>query len=640
MDESEKRLRIMLDSVDLACYFFDQQANLIDCNQQALDIFGCEYKPDFLENFYSFSPEFQPDGSRSRDKAREIILKTFETGRWNLFWEHKRVDGTPLPVDVTLIRVSWRDNFRVVAYNRDLSKLIETEDILKRMLATTEASPNFTLYLDVNGKIEYMNPVVSDVSGYSWKELMQNGLSLMFKPEDLELLKQEYITAALKKIPKQFEMPLVSRNGVVRNFSFSIFAVETHRVHTGIALMGMDITEEKRMQRELAAAKEQAERALASEVQYNQAKSDFLSRVSHELRTPLNAIIGLTTIAEKTNDKMELNQFSGKVKEASENLLWLVNDILDLTSIDTGKFDYNPEPFSFSEALRPVIENITQRVKNKEQTFITRIENGIHDQLIGDVRRFKQVLLNLLFNAVKFTPEKGKIELTARELEAGENECTLRFEIIDNGIGIAAEVLEHLGENFEQADNSITRKHGGMGLGMSLTKRIVEMMKGRISVTSELGKGSCFTCDVRLGLGIKEGAGKAAEKSSAVDLKGKRVLVVDDVEINREILFAMLEDTGAILDGAVDGSDAVKHFSENKYDLVLMDIHMPVMNGYDATKNIRVLPLPWAGSTPIITVSAESSVELHLRCREAGINDHLPKPVDMEALFEMIARWV
>jgi len=518
--ETEERLRVMLDTMAFACVFFDSLGDPIDCNQRAVELFGCKDKEEFLGNFIRMSPEYQSDGMRSKDKIEQVLMNAFDTGKKTFLWDHVRLDGTLLPTEVTLIRVKWKDGYRIVAYVRDLSRLVEAEDKLK---------------------------------------------------------------------------------------------IAMH---------------------ELAAAKEQAERALASEVQYNKAKTDFLSRVSHELLTPLNAILGITQVAQHDHS-------NAKINAAAEHLFDLVNDILDMTGFDTGKFNFTVQPFSFSTAMRQIVGNISQRAKVKEQIFTVNIDSGIHDMVLSDERRLKQVLQKLLLNAVKFTPEKGRIELSAKMLEDDGNKCTVRFEVIDNGIGITTQELENIWGVLEQADTSITRSHGGMGLGLPLTKRIIDLMEGSMLVESEPGKGSRFICEVRLGVVSNDSRETNNTQDCIIaDLTGKRILIVDDQDINREILTAMLEDTGAVLDDAADGNEAVKMFSQYKYDLVLIDLHMPVMDGFTAAKAIRATAFAWAKTIPIISVSAETSAELHEKCIEAGINDHLPKPVEMGSMHKMIAKWI
>jgi len=652
LKESENRLRVMLDTMAIACYFFDSELTLIDCNQQAVDLLGCSTKQELFEKFFTFSPEYQSDGSVSIEKGEENLRRVFETGITEVIhWEHLRADGTPLPVEVTLVRTKWKDGFRLIAYVRDLSKLVETETNLRRIQSLAEASPDINIYLETNGDIRYMNPSLSRISGYTREELQKDGLQLIFSPDDYKRLNDDYIPAALARVLASFEMTVAAKDGRKQEYSFAVVPVPMYDGSTGIGLQGKDITDLKRMQRDLEIAKDLAERALESEIQYNKAKSDFLSRVSHELRTPLNAIAGLTSIAKKYDDKDEIEQNYIKIRESTEHLLSLVNDILDMTGFDTGSFEFTPAPFNFKKAIDSVIDKIGTKVLDKDQAFSSSIDDRISGWLFSDVRRLKQVLMNLLSNAVKFTPEGGSIKLSAKMLDHNEKECGVRFEVYDTGIGISPDVLEHLGQVFEQADNSITREYGGMGIGLSLTKRIVEMMNGQIWVSSEPGKGSCFSFEVRFGVAEAQpeespaGEGGAASNAAlevpvVPDLSGKRVLVVDDVDINRDILIMLLEETGAILDGAEHGADAVKLFTERKYDLILIDLHMPVMDGFTATKIIRDSDRPWAKTIPIVAVSAESSGELHSRCLEAGITDHIVKPIDADALLRMIPHWL
>ncbi|MCL1818109.1 MAG: ATP-binding protein [Spirochaetaceae bacterium] len=645
--ESENRVRVMLDTMVFACLFFDSSIQIVECNQRAVEIFGVADKQYICENFFNLMPEFQPDGSSSREKVKELVRRAFDTGRGAFAWEHHKFDKTPLPAEITLIRVEWKGGYRVVAYIRDLSKLVETEDNLRRTLAMAEASPNISLFLSAEREIEYCNPVVSFVSGIPREELFQGGLPLLFSPEDFGRLTRVYMRAALEDRPVDFEMSVVSRNAQKRDFAFSLFAVEMRNSRTCLSLLGRDITEIKKIQRELVVAKEQAEQALASEVQYNKAKNDFLSKVSHELRTPLNIIIGATKVAQKADKKEELLRCHGEVKEASEHLLGLVNDILDLASFDMGNFSFFPQPFDFKKMIDSVIRKFTLKTQAKKQRFITAIDNRIPAWVDTDEHRIKQILSKLLSNAVEFTPEEGKIGLSVQMTKNDGKECTIRCEVSDTGAGIDKELQQRLlGDAFEQADNSITRKHGGMGLGLPLTQRIVELMKGKLRVESEPGKGSRFTCDVRLGVATDAQRENEMDEKNAADapgipnLSGKRILVVDDVDVNREILFALLEDTGAVFDGAADGEEAEKMFLQNKYDLIFMDLHMPVMDGFTAVKNIRGSARPWATTVPIISVSAEGGADLSAKCREAGITDHLTKPVDTEKLFAMITQWM
>jgi len=647
--EADVRTRMMLDTTPMLCLLWETDGTLIDCNKETLRLTGFTDKSEYIKKFFNMLPEFQPNGEESHAALIQYHENAYKNGSAHFEWLLLTGSGEELPLDVTIVSVPWNDGYRLAVYALDLREVKakevlarKTENNLRRIMATAEASPNLTFFLGASGNIEFVNPAVSGNSGYSAEELQKYGLSLMFDPEDFRILKKEYLSAALKGLSVNFEMTMIAKTGDKLDIYFSVFPVVMNDGSTGIGMIGRNITEQKQMQKDLAIAKEHAEKALESELRYNKAKSNFLSKVSHELRTPLNAIIGITNAAEKTTERKELEKYCHSIRAASKNLLSLVNDILDHTSIDTASFDFSPRQFSFSKALSSVIGEISMLAKEKNQELILNISGEIHDCLYSDERRLKQVLLNLLLNAVKFTPENGKITFSAREFANYGTECIIRFQVIDSGVGISHEALSRLYETFEQADNSITREHSGLGLGLSLTKRIVEIMHGYISVESEEGKGTCFTCDLKLEI-VKEEKQqelKAPGAHNDLDLNGKYILVADDVEINREVLFAMLENSGAVLEGARNGEEAVKMFSEKKYDLVLIDLHMPVMDGFTASKNIRASAQSWAKTVPIISISAESSGELRLKCFEAGINDNLMKPVEAENLLKAIGRWL
>jgi methionine--tRNA ligase beta chain len=370
----------MLDNISIPCFFFFFSGNILDCNQQIVNLFGCSDKEDFLKSFYYLSPKYQSDGSQSRDKIKEIVERVINTDKRLLFhWDHIKKDGTLLPSEISTIRVAWKNEYRAIVCARDLSELVETEDNLRRVLATAEASPNATIFIGVSGNIEYINPAISAVSGFSQEEIMEKGLALIFSPEDFERLYKKHISAALRDHPEDFEITLLTKKREKLDFFFSAFSVELYGGSVGVGLVGRDITEQKHVHHDLALARDQAERALEAEMKYNQAKSDFLSRVSHELRTPLNAIIGMSGIARKTNDKDELEHCHAKIEEASENLLWLINGILDLSSIDTDKFDFTLKPFSFNSIMSSIVENIT--VKNVNVT----VKNAsVKDETVKD----------------------------------------------------------------------------------------------------------------------------------------------------------------------------------------------------------------------------------------------------------------
>jgi len=291
-----------------------------------------------------------------------------------------------------------------------------------------------------------------------------------------------------------------------------------------------------------------------------------------------------------------------------------------------------------------VVNNIVHmRVEEKKQNFSVDIDSSIPKTLIADEQRLAQVITNLLTNAVKFTPENGSIAVTAERIGENNGFCSLRIIVKDSGIGISGEQQKHLFVPFEQADGSISRKFGGTGLGLSISKRIVEMMGGNIWVESELGKGASFILEVEAKIGSGRGVVEESVVESVDDSRvfvGKRILIAEDVDINREIIYALLEETGVVIDFAEDGAEAVQMYVSmpDAYDMILMDIQMPEMDGYEATKRIRQSGEPGAKTIPIVAMTANVFREDIERCIEAGMNGHLGKPIETERVFEVLKK--
>ena len=369
----------------------------------------------------------------------------------------------------------------------------------------------------------------------------------------------------------------------------------------------------------------------------SRAKSAFLARMSHEIRTPLNAIIGMARITQQNveSDSKAYNS-TGEVILASNHLLGILNDVLDTAQIETGKLSLLMEPFDFKEAASEVQSIIAQQCLEKSIRFTQNIDSMSRTIVIGDKLRLKQVMINILSNAVKFTPLDGEVELIIKSRLSGE-EAAITITITDNGIGITPEQMPGLFMAFEQADNSIAERFGGVGLGLSISQTLVREMGGEIAVESTVGVGSSFSFEITMPLMQLEE--EHHEELYDIKLSGKHLLLVEDIEINRIILTELLADTELIIDEAVDGAEAVRIFSEspqNYYDLVFMDIQMPNMNGYEATAAIRALDRPDAAATPIVAMTANAYKEDVDMALASGMNEHLSKPIDIDAVYRVI----
>jgi len=397
----------------------------------------------------------------------------------------------------------------------------------------------------------------------------------------------------------------------------------------------------------LIAAKEDA-------LKNSRAKSDFLSRMSHEIRTPMNAIIGMTKIADNTNDIGKLRYCLATIGVSSAQLLGLINDILDVSKIEAGKFELDFAPFNIEKSLMKVCNLIIDSAERKGQKFDVILGNNMRVHYLGDELRLSQVITNLLSNAVKFTPENGTITLTVEEKQRKEDGSVLRFTVADTGIGMTQEQIGRLFTSFEQADESITRKFGGTGLGLSISKSIIDKMNGTIWVDSEINKGTAFTFDIELKWSAQQSGGAIFNGITPSDLKlliveGKEtedvpdfsdvtLLLAEDVDINREIFITLLENTNVKIDIAENGLIAVQKFTAHpeQYNMIIMDVQMPEMDGYEATKTIRALDLPRAKTIPILAMTANAFKEDVDKCIACGMNDHLAKPVDIKVVIEKI----
>jgi len=387
--------------------------------------------------------------------------------------------------------------------------------------------------------------------------------------------------------------------------------------------------------RELSLAKDVAEGA-------NLAKSAFLANMSHEIRTPLNAITGMAHFIRRGGLTPIQSEQLGKLEGAGAHLLNIINAILELSKIEAGKFTIEESPVKVESILGNVLSLLHDKVQAKQLKLLCEIES-LPSNLFGDATRLQQALLNYASNAVKFT-ETGSVTLRAHLVDQDEHSAVLRFEVRDTGIGIAPEVLPKLFSAFEQADNSTTRKYGGTGLGLAITKKLAEMMGGDSGAESALGQGSTFWFTVRLRKALLPAVESEfspvtdAEQQLKTRFAGQRILLAEDEPINREITLALLEDVGLKVDLAEDGIEALSLATANGYALILMDMQMPGMDGLEATRRIRHLPV--GGDVLILAMTANAFVEDKQRCLEAGMDDFLSKPVDPELLFNTLLKWL
>ncbi len=391
--------------------------------------------------------------------------------------------------------------------------------------------------------------------------------------------------------------------------------------------------------------------ALLAAEDANRAKTTFLNNMSHDIRTPMNAIMGYTELAkEHIGDASRVADYLEKISVSSNHLLSLINDVLDMSRIESGKVSIKEREAKLPDILHDIRTIMQANMKAQRLTFLVDAQNIAHKNLICDDLRLQQVLLNLLSNAVKFTPSGGTVSLSVTEKPRRSSERALyEFSVRDSGIGIAKEFQEHMFEPFTREENVTVNGIQGTGLGLAIAKNIIDMMGGTISVTSEPGQGSEFVVSLECKIGeAPSGENKAASEAAAqaaidADIAGTKILLVEDNEMNREIGMAVLSQRDVVVQTASDGDEAVETLKNAKpgdFDLVLMDIRMPRMNGYDATRAIRALPNKEVASIPIVATTANAFDEDRALAEQAGMDGYIVKPVDIQKAIEVIHEFV
>lgn len=404
----------------------------------------------------------------------------------------------------------------------------------------------------------------------------------------------------------------------------------------GFAIVDDAVRAEQEQQRALKDALAQAERA-------NRAKTTFLNNMSHDIRTPMNAIIGFTNIALKKVISPEVKGCLEKISESSDHLLTLINDVLDISRIESGKTKFNPVPVDLT-AVADVVLDITHGfLSNRDITFDVRRVNLKHPYVLADAVRIREVLVNILSNAVKFTEDGGSISFVTTCRQGGdEKHIVVTYRISDTGIGMSPEFLTHIFDEFSQEESSARTQYKGTGLGMAITKRYVDLMGGTITVESKKGIGSVFTVELPMELTDAEDVEKQDMPMNRADLTGIRILMAEDNDLNAEIAMVQLNELGIRVTRAADGDEAVRLFADNPpdtFDVILMDIMMPKRNGYEAAGAIRSMEdRPDGHTIPIIAMTANAFAEDIQASLDAGMNAHLAKPIVMEEVLKTIAR--
>ncbi|MES2730474.1 MAG: ATP-binding protein [Bacteroidota bacterium] len=455
--------------------------------------------------------------------------------------------------------------------------------------------------------------------------------------QDISLVQQSLQAALQEGKPFQIDILAVLPDNTYQYLLMQGAALYQGNQVTRIHGILLNINERKQMEMALVQAKETAE-------SISQSKSEFLSSMSHEIRTPMNAIVGLTDMMLQEELKPHILENLRMIKYSSDNLLVLINDILDISKIEANKVTFEQVEFDLYRQMHDLSHSMGFKAREKALRLNCYIQEGLPQVLIGDPYRLNQILFNLISNAVKFTHE-GQVNIRVTSIEpvnslSEKNRINLLFSIEDSGIGIAEEELNNIFERFVQASSATTRQYGGTGLGLAITKRLVELQDGEINATSTLGKGTTFTIDLSFTVSDKTSlAAPKAISTEAKDLSGVRLLMVEDNSLNQIVAKRLLNRWKAEIEIANDGKEALELLGVQAYDVILMDIHLPVMNGYEITKLIRKGSAGTLNAQiPIIALTADAYPETKEKTRQAGMDDWVIKPFEQDLFYEAIIR--
>jgi len=490
--------------------------------------------------------------------------------------------------------------------------------------AVVEDGSDIIFIVDYEGNIRYHNTSVHQTLGYRPKSLNGRNFFDYILPESVQDLKRQFKKSQQRAYTQNIEFQFLCRDYSYRFLEFNAINLKHKEGLDGFILDCRDIAQRKESEAEL--------------VRLQKAKEQFLANISHEIRTPLNGIAGMAGLLGQNPSPEERETYLNAIKHSAENLKLIINDILDLAAIESGKLSFEKIAFNLKDFLPSLISTFMYQAREKRISLDYHIDESLNKILVGDPVRLNQILINLISNAVKFT-HTGSIKVLCKTEKEQKGICWVRIEVTDSGVGIPQDKLDTIFESFSQADASVTRKYGGSGLGLTIVKQLVELQNGKITVTSKENVGSSFTVLVPYGIGRKGAVIQSSPKNEralkAVNASQLVVLLVEDNDINRLYAKSILKNWQCFTDTAENGLVAIEKIKNQAYDVVLMDIQMPVMDGYETTKAIRLMNSPMR-DVPVIALTANATKADVEKCISAGMNDYLPKPFTPDDLYRKL----
>ena len=624
--EREARFHLLSD-ITIEGIVIHENGVIKDVNPAMTAMFGYDQNEAIGKNILEFV--------RDEDKAvvSESISK--DAGRL-LEISLLRKDGTTFLAEVEGRTMNVSDSKLKMAAIRDVTKRRQTENALRdrelQLRSITDSAYDAILMMDPAGDITYWNPAAERIFGYASEEAIGKNLHGLIVPayyhkEFTDAFKQFAKDGTGNAIGKTLDMRGIRKDKTLVSVQLSLSAVKMSNGWHSVGIL-RDSTQQKKNEEELIKAKTTAEEA-------TNAKSEFLANMSHEIRTPMNAVIGFSELLKKTEMTAKQRDYINRIDTSAKSLLGIINDILDFSKMEAGKLELENVSFHLDDVVNNIISMNSAKASEKDIELINNIERDVPLLLKGDPLRVGQILLNLVNNAVKFTDEGHVLVETSLVKQEGQT-CRIQFSVSDTGIGLTKEQKDKLFSAFSQADSSVTRRFGGTGLGLTISKRLVEMMKGNIFVESEFGVGSTFTFVIDFTKQEEDSKKKIINKKS---LQNLNVLIVDDNAVSREVLKEQIYAFGIHAMAVASGSEAIREVKKQSvikpYDLVIMDWRMPEMDGIEAAntilkdKSIKNMPMA-------IMVSAFGREEVAKKAEKIGINTFLMKPINQSLLFETI----
>ena len=625
---SEEKFRSLVETTSDCIWEVDENGCFTFISPKFQEITG--YPP---EEFLGRSPvELTQDETVGSAGEKFLTALAGQQPVSSLEFSFRRSDGAQATMEVSGVPVFGPEGecrgMRGISRDMTSRKLIEIEREQYSILFDT--TPEMKCIIGPDGCFLKMNPAGIAKLGYPVSEILGQHFLKFVHPADRQRVLNEVAQQASGSVAAILEDRLICEDGRMVWLSWRYFIS-----HDGfLYATALDISAQKQHERELEEARKVAEAA-------NKAKSEFLSNMSHEIRTPMNGIIGMTQLLQYTELSVEQQGYLDTIELSSQNLLRLINDILDLSKVEAGKIELEQQGFGLRSVITDVVNTQTSLAYRKGLNIRTEVSAQVPDGLVGDQLRLKQIILNLLSNAIKFTTT-GSITISVVVIQQTDSITTLKIGVTDNGIGISSEVMGKIFEPFTQADSSTTRNYGGTGLGLSISKQLAELMGGSILVESTEGVGSTFSVVIPFVVTsvASEPQHRRENDLSPITWDGPplRVLVVDDNEINLEIAAYMLRKVGIDFVSAGDGREALDAWEKVRFDLILMDIQMPVLNGIEATKLIREKEGRVGGHIPIIALTADALREEEEHILRQGFDGYVTKPVEFKILYAEIKR--